>query len=225
MRILSIDTTSNVCSVSILENDQVIDENILDNGKTHSENMMPLLDELLKRNNMDISNVEFISVCVGPGSFTGIRIGIATIKAFAEVLNIKVASVTSLETLSRNETAERDQVIVPIIDARNNQVYATVFDNEYNQIEDNMADDIENVKNRIKNDVDVVFVGDGAIIHKKLIVSYFANSKFSENNKQYSSKTGICGYHKLLKNEVLDADTITPLYLRKSQAERMKNGK
>jgi len=225
MRILSIDTTSNVCSVSILENDQVIDENILDNGKTHSENMMPLLDELLKRNNMDISNVEFISVCVGPGSFTGIRIGIATIKAFAEVLNIKVASVTSLETLSRNETAERDQVIVPIIDARNNQVYATVFDNEYNQIEDNMADDIENVINRIKKYDNVVFVGNGAIIHKDLIVSYFANSRFSENNKQYSSKTGICGYHKLLKNEVLDADTITPLYLRKSQAERMKNGK
>ena len=130
MKILSIDTTSSVCSVSLLENDQVMDENILDNGKTHSENMMPLLDELLKRNNVDISEIEFISVCVGPGSFTGIRIGISTIKAFAEVLNIKIASVTSLETLSRNETAEDGQVIVPLIDARNNQVYFAVFNKD-----------------------------------------------------------------------------------------------
>ena len=224
MKILSIDTTSSVCSVSLLENDQVMDENILDNGKTHSENMMPLLDELLKRNNVDISEIEFISVCVGPGSFTGIRIGISTIKAFAEVLNIKIASVTSLETLSRNEIAEEGQVIVPLIDARNNQVYAAVFDSNYNQIEDNMADDIVNVINRIKKYKYVIFVGDGAIIHKDLLLSYFSEAKFSDNNKQYSSKTGVCGYHKFLKEQVLDADTIAPLYLRKSQAERMKNG-
>ena len=224
MKILSIDTTSSVCSVSLLENDQVMDENILDNGKTHSENMMPLLDELLKRNNVDISEIEFISVCVGPGSFTGIRIGISTIKAFAEVLNIKIASVTSLETLSRNETAEDGQVIVPLIDARNNQVYAAVFDSNYNQIEDNMADDIVNVINRIKKYKNVIFVGDGAIIHKDLLLSYFSEAKFSDNNKQYSSKTGVCGYHKFIKKQVLDADTIAPLYLRKSQAERMKNG-
>lgn len=224
MKILSIDTTSSVCSVSLLENDQVMDENILDNGKTHSENMMPLLDELLKRNNVDISEIEFISVCVGPGSFTGIRIGISTIKAFAEVLNIKIASVTSLETLSRNETAEDGQVIVPLIDARNNQVYAAVFDSNYNQIEDNMADDIVNVINRIKKYKNVIFVGDGAIIHKDLLLSYFSEAKFSDNNKQYSSKTGVCGYHKFINEQVLDADTIAPLYLRKSQAERMKNG-
>lgn len=224
MKILSIDTTSNVCSVSVLEDDRLIDENVLDNGKTHSENMMPLLDELLKRNRMDISDIEFISVCVGPGSFTGIRIGIATIKAFAEVLNIKIASVTSLETLSRNETAEEGQVIIPLIDARNNQVYAAVFDNNYNQIEENMADDIGNIINKIKKYNNVVFVGDGAALHKNLLSSHFNSARFSENNKQYSSKTGICGYHKMLKNEVLDADTIAPIYLRKSQAERMKNG-
>jgi len=115
-------------------------------------------------------------------------------------------------------------VIVPLIDARNNQVYAAVFDSNYNQIEDNMADDIVNVINRIKKYKNVIFVGDGAIIHKDLLLSYFSEAKFSDNNKQYSSKTGVCGYHKFLKEQVLDADTIAPLYLRKSQAERMKNG-
>ena len=91
MRILAIDTSSPICSVAILENDNLIDEINLDDGRTHSENLMPLIDSILKRNNLDIKNIEMISCCVGPGSFTGIRIGVATIKPMAEVLNIKVA--------------------------------------------------------------------------------------------------------------------------------------
>ena len=102
MKILAIDTSSEICSVAILENDKLIDKNELDNGKTHSENLMPLLDELLKRNSLNIKNIEMLACCVGPGSFTGIRIGVSTIKPIAEVLNIKIATVTSLEVLSRN---------------------------------------------------------------------------------------------------------------------------
>ena len=224
MKILSVDTTSSVCSVSILEDENIIDENILDNGRTHSENLMPILDELLKRNNMDISEIELISVCVGPGSFTGIRIGISTIKAIAEVLGVKVASVTSLETLSRNEIATEGTVLVPLIDARNNQVYASVFDNNYNQIEENMADDINEVIKNIKKYDKIIFIGDGAILHKDILSKNFANAVFSNNNKQYSSRTGICGYHKMMCGNFYNADTIAPIYLRKSQAERMKNG-
>ena len=223
MKILAIDTTSGVCSVSILEDERAIDENILDNGKTHSENLMPLLDELLKRNNVDIAEIELISVCVGPGSFTGIRIGIATIKAIAEVLNVKVAAVSSLETLSRNEDAKKDFVIVPLIDARNNQVYASVFDDNYSKIEENMADDINTIVEKIKKYDKIIFVGDGAVLHKELLAEKFKNAVFSENSKQYSSKTGICGYFKMKNGELFDADTVAPIYLRKSQAERMKN--
>ena len=120
MRILAIDTSSPICSVAILENDNLIDEINLDDGRTHSENLMPLIDSILKRNNLDIKNIEMISCCVGPGSFTGIRIGVATIKPMAEVLNIKVASVTSLEVLSKN--VENAETIVSLIDSRNNQV-------------------------------------------------------------------------------------------------------
>jgi tRNA A37 threonylcarbamoyladenosine modification protein TsaB len=109
MKILAIDTSSEICSTAILEDSNIIDENILENGKTHSENLMPLMDELLKRNNLKIEEIDLISCSVGPGSFTGIRIGVATIKPIAEILKIKVASVTSLETLAKNVEAKEDE--------------------------------------------------------------------------------------------------------------------
>ena len=129
MRILAIDTSSPICSVAILENDNLIDEINLDDGRTHSENLMPLIDSILKRNNLDIKDIEMISCCVGPGSFTGIRIGVATIKPMAEILNIKIASVISLEVLAKN--VENTETIVSLIDARNNQVYCGIFDKKY----------------------------------------------------------------------------------------------
>ena len=102
MKILAIDTSSELCSTSILENEVVIDENNLDNGKTHSENLMPLIEELLLRNSVKLADIDLIACSVGPGSFTGIRIGVSSIKAISEVLGVPVAAVTSLETLARN---------------------------------------------------------------------------------------------------------------------------
>ena len=127
MRILAIDTSSAICSVAILEDDKLIDEINLNDGKTHSENLMPILNEILKRNNIEIKQIEMIACCTGPGSFTGIRIGVASIKPIAEVLNIKVASVTSLETLAMN--VENADTIVSLIDARKENVYSAVFEN------------------------------------------------------------------------------------------------
>ena len=95
MKILAIDTSSEICSTAILENDVLIDENNLDNGRTHSENLMPLVDELLKRNNININEIGLISCVVGPGSYTGIRIGVSSMKPIAEVLGINLASITS----------------------------------------------------------------------------------------------------------------------------------
>ena len=126
MKILTIDTSSEVCSVALLEDDKLIDKNELDNGKTHSETLMVLIDELFKRNNVDIKDINLFGCDVGPGSFTGIRIGVSTIKAMAEVLNVKIASVTSLEVLARN--VQDRKIIASIIDARNDQVYLGIFD-------------------------------------------------------------------------------------------------
>lgn len=220
MKILSVDTSSSICSVAILEDDNAIDEINLNDGKTHSENLMPLLDEILKRNSLDIKDIEMIACCVGPGSFTGIRIGVATIKPIAEVLNIKVASVMSLETLARS--IENAETIVSLIDARNNQVYCGIFDKEYNKKEDYLADDINEIISILKKYKKITFVGNGAQLHKELLTNNLENVKFFENNNQSAINVGKIGYKKFLENNLCTADTIMPVYLRKSQAERLK---
>ena len=220
MKILSIDTSSSNCATALLEDDKLIDENSLNNGLTHSENLMPLIDKLLKRNNIDLKNIDLISVSIGPGSFTGIRIGIATIKAIAEVHNIKIAGVTALETLARIDESNKNKIC--LIDARNNQVYFGVFDKEYNLIEEYKADDINNLIDIMKKYNNAVAIGNGAILHKELLEKNIDRIDILGNCLQTAENTGKIGYKKFLKNSLENADTIMPLYLRKSQAERMK---
>lgn len=226
MKILAVDTSSKICAVAILEDNKVIDEIKLDNGKTHSENLMPIIKEILDKNNLTLKDMNLIAVSVGPGSFTGIRIGIATIKPMAEVYNLPVASVTSLETLARNiENEEEDFTIISLIDARNNQVYAGFFDTEYNLKEDEIAEDIDEVLKKAGKYSKIIFVGDGAIIHKEKIEENLKdrNIIFAKENNQSAINTGKIGYKKFLEKNLKNADTILPIYLRKSQAERLKN--
>ena len=226
MKILAVDTSSKICAVAILEDNKVIDEIKLDNGKTHSENLMPIIKEVLEKNNLTLKDINLIAVSVGPGSFTGIRIGIATIKPMAEVYNLPVASVTSLETLARNvETEDTEVTIISLIDARNNQVYAGFFNNEYNLKEKEVAEDIAEVLKKAEKYQKIIFVGDGAILHKEKIEENLKDKEisFSKCNEQTAINTGKIGYKKYLEKDLKNADTILPIYLRKSQAERLKN--
>lgn len=213
MLILAISTSSKICSVALLENDKPIKELNIDNLKTHSENLVPLIDELFKSTNKNVSELDLIACDVGPGSFTGIRIGISTTKAIAEINQIPVVSCTSLEALSYNANSN---TICSLIDARNNQVYCGMFDCNHELIKDYMADDIKVI---IKNlpDEDIRFVGDGATLHEKLL-----NGTFAQDNDIHASNIGICAYNKYKKGLSETADSIVPMYLRKSQAERMK---
>ncbi len=220
MKNLAIDTSSSICSVAILEDDKLIDEENLNDGRTHSENLMPIIDEILKRNSLDIKDIEMISCCTGPGSFTGIRIGVATIKPIAEVLNIKIASVTSLEILARS--VENKETVVSLIDARNNQVYCGIFDKNYNKAQEYLADDINNVIEVLKKYENITVVGNGAILHKELLINSLKNVDFWAENNQSAANCGKIGYKKSIENNLHTADTIIPIYLRKSQAERLK---
>lgn len=221
MKILAIDTASNICSVAILENDTCLDEINLNNGKTHSENLMPIVAEILSKNNMKLSSMDLISCCVGPGSFTGIRIGVASVKAMAQANKLPVISVNALETLAQIDSSET--IKVSLIDARNNQVYCGIFDANHQLLEELMADDIVTILEGLKKYDDLICIGDGAVLHRALIEQQLPQAKFSDQNEQKASLGGKVAYQKYKKNEIQSADTIVPLYLRKSQAERMKN--
>ncbi len=214
MKILSIDTSSDVCSVALLEDDKLIKELNITDSKTHSENLMPLIDKLFKETNMQLSDVNAIACSIGPGSFTGIRIGIATVKAMAEVFKLPVLGITSLETLAEIESTS---TIVSLIDARNNQVYCGIFGNG-----ELLADDIHQIIEKLKKYDSIQFVGNGAILHKELLEKELNNVSFSNQNVQSAYSLGKCAYKKFQSGDIKNADTILPLYLRPSQAERMK---
>ena len=161
MTILAISTSSNICSVALLEDaDSILELNIND-SKTHSENLIALIDELFTKSNLKLSDVDLIGVDSGPGSFTGIRIGISTVKGLAAPNDIPIVPISSLEALSYN-SAQHKGHICSLIDARNSQVYFGLFDSEHQLCTDYIADDINNIMPIINKYNDVVFVGDGA---------------------------------------------------------------
>ena len=123
MNILAIDTTTKVASVSFLKQN-VIYHHQIDNEITHSEKLLPLIDQTLKEANVTIANVDEYACMNGPGSFTGIRIGLATLKAFAQVQNKKIFSLTSLDTIAYSAFLTFNvEYIISIIDAKNDRIY------------------------------------------------------------------------------------------------------
>lgn len=221
MKILSIDTSSNLCSVALLEDNQTIEELVIDDNKTHSQNLMPLIQNLFVKSNIGLSQIDLIACNKGPGSFTGIRIGIATAKAIAEVANIPVIGVSSLDCLAYN-VKNATGTICSLIDANNNQVYCGIFDKNYNLINEYIADDIANITPLFNNYSDITFVGTGSVNYKDILTSAYSTAKFSTNNNQHSANIGKCAFEKFKNGYTETADTILPMYLRKSQAERMK---
>lgn len=127
MKILSIDTSSDICSVAILEDDTVINELHIDDIKTHSEKLMPLISNIFEQCHLNLDNIDLIACSKGPGSFTGIRIGLATVKAFADSKNIQAIGISSLDGLAYN--IENEGLTCSLIDARNNNVYLGLFEN------------------------------------------------------------------------------------------------
>ena len=234
MKILAIDTSGSNCSVAVLEEDiassvrhgKVIANFNINIGKTHSETLLPLVDELSKFSNIRLDDIDVFACCIGPGSFTGIRIGIATIKGFALSLNKPVISVSTLEGLAYN-IPTFDGLICSLLDARNNNVYAASYrlNNTPKMVGDYLTDTIDDlIKELQKHNEKVLFVGDGAISYQeKLINELKENALFTPYhlNEQSAVSIAKAAFDKYLKNEVENVDELHPLYLRKSQAERM----
>lgn len=229
MKILAIDTSSKICSVSILENQDVILEKHTNDEKTHSQNLMPLIDKLFNETNLTLDNIDLLACSQGPGSFTGIRIGIATIKAFSDVKNIPVVGVTSLESLAYNITDTG--LIVSLIDAKNGNVYYSLFSNSgttYTQIGEYRADSIQNILSDLSiYDDKLIFVGNGSVLHKDLIKKLIKNPIFANEsqNNQTSISVGKSAYNKFKNGIYGDSNSLLPIYLRKSQAERALENK
>ena len=219
MKILSIDTASDLCTVALLEDEKCIKEIIVDDARNHSEKIMPVIEQVLQETNHNLKDINLIVCDKGPGSFTGIRIGVGTVLAFQDTLNIPCVGISSLEALVYN--VKQNGLICSLIDAKNNNVYLGLFkleNNGYTQLCDFEFKPIAEAIDLLKHyQSPITFVGDGAVAYKELLQNNFVNSVFVENNKLSSYSLGLAGlatYKKGIETSLM------PLYLRKSQAER-----
>lgn len=218
MKILSIDTASNLCTVAVLENEKCIKEIIVDDARNHSEKIMPVIEQALLESNLTLQNIDLIVCDKGPGSFTGIRIGVGTVLAFKDSLNIPSVGISSLEALAYN--INTDGIICSLIDAKNNNVYFGVFEKKNNivtQLEEFSFKTIDEIIPILQKYNKIIFVGDGSTQHKEFLHSNFNTSTFSDKNDLSSFSLGLAGLSAYNKN--INSD-LMPLYLRKSQAER-----
>ena len=219
MNILSIDTASNLCTVAILENKKLIKELIVDDARNHSEKIMTVIEQVLKESNLTLNDINLIVCDKGPGSFTGIRIGVGTVLAFRDSLNVECVGISSLEALAYNTA--NDGLICTLIDAKNDNVYYGLFDlnnGAYKQIGNFDFKNIEEVISLLQQySSPITFVGDGAIVNKNLIINNIDNCIFCDKNNLSSFSLGIAGYDNYKKGI---KTSVMPLYLRKSQAER-----
>ena len=133
MKILGIDTSSMAASVAVIEDNKLICEYTINTKKTHSQKLMPMIENMLSLSDLNVRELDAIAVCEGPGSFTGLRIGMATAKAIAHVNDIPVIGVNSLEVLAANMNL-CDKKICSILDAQRNQVYTGRYPVSYTHL-------------------------------------------------------------------------------------------
>lgn len=226
MKILAIDTSGQNCSVAIIDEEKVICDFNLSIGTTHSETLLPMIDEVCETSKIDLSEVDVLACGIGPGSFTGLRIGIATIKGFALAQNKNVIGVPTLDALAYN-IANFDGLICSVLDARNNNVYAGIYKYENDKVilqDDYITENLDTLIDILKSKNEkVMFVGDGAVSFKgKLKEALNEKALFAplHLNNQLSSSVAKVALERALVNDFDNSDTLNPMYLKKSQAER-----
>lgn len=216
MIILAIDTTGKVCSTAVSKDGKLLSEEYRDVGLTHSASLMPMVETALDSAGIDISDVDKIAVSNGPGSFTGVRIGVCAAKALAHACNIPICGISTLEAMSHN-IAHFDGTVIPMMDARRGEVYAAAF-KDGNRIMPDTAGPIDQILGEIQGRI--MCLGDGAVALHDKIVELRPDALFVPANLTFQ-RAGAAA----LLAEKADPHTyceIKPHYLRESGAERKK---
>ncbi|MCI8396466.1 MAG: tRNA (adenosine(37)-N6)-threonylcarbamoyltransferase complex dimerization subunit type 1 TsaB [Clostridia bacterium] len=223
MKILAVETSCDIASVSLLEDDNLVLELNETSPKNHSEALMPLIDRLLKETNTSLEDISLFACDNGPGSFTGIRIGLSTIKAFCDVTNKPCTAVSSLEALAYS-VCEEDAYVCSLIDAKHSNVYAGVFeysDDGYSKVFDFCFENIDDFLKKLSVlKKKIFFVGNCGILYKDVIQSYVKNEVvFLEDSLVSSKYVGLAGFDKYNHQIFSDSSGLSALYLKKSSAE------
>ena len=231
MKLLGIDSSSLVASVAVVTDDVLTAEYTVDFKKTHSQTLLPMIDEVVTMLGMDLHEIDAIAVSGGPGSFTGLRIGSATAKGLGLALEKPLIHVPTVDAMAYNLWGS-DALICPIMDARRSQVYTGIYEFMKDGMQvllDQSAMDIRALAEKLNAmGREVIFLGDGCPVYASVLaecmqVPYaFAPAHL---NRQRASAVASLGAEYFKQGKQEPADDLIPIYLRKSQAEREREEK
>ncbi len=226
MLILGIDTCCMAATAALVNENVMLAQTVISHKKTHSQMMMPQIESMFKLAEIEPSEVDAFAAAVGPGSFTGVRIGVATIKALAQAAKKPCVAVSTLEALAFPFGCFNG-IISPILDARRNQVYNALFDCD-GKTSKRLCDDralmlSELLEELSKYNKDVIFMGDGVFVYEDEIREKLGNrAHFAPKvtNLNLAGSVAELALKKYEQGEITKYDELVPQYVRLSQAER-----
>ena len=226
MKILAFDSTAKVASVAVTEGDRALLSYSIDNGLTQSELLLPMAESALKALRLDFSDIDAYAVTVGPGSFTGVRIGVSLVKGLAFSKGAPCVPISTLEALSENLRGVKG-IIAPVMDARRSQVYTAIFESDGNKITrltEDMAIPISELYEKLKAyEKKIYLVGDGYDITYKALSEMGLDTLAITPpllRMQNAASVGRIAAIKLEQGEYTTDSSLSPIYLRMPQAER-----
>lgn len=230
MKILALESSAVACSVALCEDELLIAQSFQNNGLTHSRTLMPLCEGLLNNCGLRLSDVDVIAVAAGPGSFTGLRIGVATAKGLAWPENKPCAGVSTLEAMAWT-VAHMGGELCPVMDARRSQVYNARFtarDGAPVRLTEDRAIGLEELTDELKKaGKPQILVGDGAGLCYNYLQEQGIPARLAPAHLRFQSAWGVAraALEQARRGELTDAGGLAPVYHRLSQAERERQEK
>ena len=224
MKILGIDTSSLAASVAVIEDDKLICEYTINTKKTHSQKLMPMIENMLNISDIDINDIDLIAVCEGPGSFTGLRIGMSTAKAISHISKQPIITVNSVELLAGSMDM-CDKHICSILDAQRTQVYTGKYKYENNELIEVEAVDVKEIDDLLSEigDTEEEWIILGEAVYKyKQKINEIDNIFIPSPSHNINRASSLCAIAINKYNKDVDVHncySVEPLYIRKSQAE------
>ncbi len=225
MLILGIDTAAAPCCAAIYdsEKDIVLAQTVINNKLTHSVTLMPIVEDIIKNSGIAVSDIDLFAVSAGPGSFTGLRIGISAVKGMAFANNKPCAEVTTTEAMAYNLAAS-DCIVCGTIDARCNQVFDAVFKIEKGRVTRlteegcHKAEELAVLLSEYKNE-DIILVGDGAeLVLCECQKAELTNVRLAPSHLRYQTGAGVC--LAAVEKPQIKPEALMPMYLKLPQAQR-----
>ena len=225
MLILALESSAKAASVALMEDEKLIAQYSQCSGLTHSRTLLPMVDDMLKNTENTIAGVDLIAVAHGPGSFTGIRIGVSTVKGLAWAADKMCVGVSTLEAMAWHGVPAGG-IICPVMDARRSQVYNALFyvnHGSLKRITEDRAIALAQLKQELAHLTEPVFlVGDGSVLTYKTLSGDIPNLIIPPEHRMHQRAVGVAllAAQKEAAGETGDGAALTPNYLRLSQAER-----